>query len=258
MRREALGGARIGLFAALTSAMLASLHASERLVPASARPALRDRRAKKWAERVRRIFGVEVIVDGVIPESGKLLVIANHRAALDILVLLEIFGGHIVSRSDLAKWPLIGQAARSVGTIFVDRASKMSGADALREVERALRRNERVIVFPEGTTFEGDEVRPLQTPAFLPAARAGASILPVGIAYRTGSGAVFVGEAFGAHLLRATREPHTRVAICVGEPRAPGQATRAPARRKELLTLGEDLREDLQRLVARARSRVDA
>ncbi len=108
----------------------------------------------------------------------------------------------MVSRADLAGWPLIGFAARSVGTVFVDRADAASGASALRSMRTHLAAGSSVIVFPEGTTFPDDEVRPFQPGAFVAAARAGVDVLPVGLAYETGSGAAFFGEAFTAHLAR--------------------------------------------------------
>ena len=37
----------------------------------------------------------------------------------------------LLSRGDLERWPIIGRAAKSAGTIFVDRASKKSGARAV-------------------------------------------------------------------------------------------------------------------------------
>ena len=39
------------------------------------------------------------------------------------------------------------------------------------------------MLYPEGTTYSGDEVRPFRAGAFLAAQRTGAEIVPVGIAY---------------------------------------------------------------------------
>jgi 1-acyl-sn-glycerol-3-phosphate acyltransferase len=151
---------------------------------------------------------------------GRLLV-ANHRSMIDIGVLLREFGGHVVSRDDLANWPLVGAAARSVGTVFVDRSSATSGVHAIREMARLLEAGRLVSVFPEGTTFPDDEVRPFHKGAFVAAKIADAEILPVGIAYEPYEGAesaAFVDETFVAHLSRLAGAPRTRVAIAIGEP----------------------------------------
>jgi 1-acyl-sn-glycerol-3-phosphate acyltransferase len=73
-------------------------------------------------------------------------------------------------------------------------------------------------LFPEGTTFEGDEVRPFHGGALIAAARAGADILPAGLAYPASSGAAYVDETFLAHLGRMARARQTRMALAVGAP----------------------------------------
>ena len=73
------------------------------------------------------------------------------------------------------------------------------------------------MVYPEGTTFSGDEVRPFRPGAFLAAQRTGAEIVPVGIAYE-GDAASFGDEPFVAHLLRVSSARRTRVGLAVGEP----------------------------------------
>jgi 1-acyl-sn-glycerol-3-phosphate acyltransferase len=170
-----------------------------------------------WSAAMLTMFGLDVQVVGPLPEPGRgRLIVANHRSTADILILLRTFGPQMVSRADLARWPLIGPAARSVGTVFVDRKDAASGATAVRLICSRLEAGASVAVFPEGTTFPDDEVRPFQTGAFLAAARAGAELLPVGLAYQRGSGAAFFGETFPAHLSRMAAADPSRVVLCVG------------------------------------------
>ena len=86
--------------------------------------------------------------------------VMNHRSLLDIFVTLAFIEATIVSRADLARWPVIGVAARRVGTLFVDRTSKQSGSAAVNAMCGAVERGRGVMVYPEGTTFVGDEVTP--------------------------------------------------------------------------------------------------
>jgi 1-acyl-sn-glycerol-3-phosphate acyltransferase len=81
-----------------------------------------------------------------------------------------------------------------------------------------LREKATVILFPEGTTYPGDEVRPFFPGAFVAAMHTPIDIVPVGIAYASGSGAAFVDESFGAHLSRMAAAPPSKVAMCVGPP----------------------------------------
>jgi 1-acyl-sn-glycerol-3-phosphate acyltransferase len=219
--RELRRAARIAGFGGLTSSMLAGFVANEAIASPGDRDAVRERWVKAWCAAHLALFGVRVTVDGTAPPApagrGR-LVVANHRSTADILILLRTFGGHMLSRADLARWPLVGLAARSVGTLFGERGNAVSGATALRMLRTTLSRGATVIAFPEGTTFAEDAVQPFQAGCFVAASRAGAEILPAGLAYATGSGAAFVNESFPAHLARMAAARPSRAAICVGAP----------------------------------------
>jgi 1-acyl-sn-glycerol-3-phosphate acyltransferase len=189
----------------------------------------------KWIGRYGRtlldIYGVSVIATGAHLERrerypgtderglGRLFVM-NHRSALDIALGIALFEATMVSRADLARWPLLGTVARRVGTLFVDRESKRSGASVLRAMDAAVRAGRAVMIFPEGTTFTGDEVRPFKAGAFQTAQRTGAEVVPVGLAYDRNEVA-FLDEGFATHLRRVSGVPHTRASLMVGEPLRP-------------------------------------
>jgi 1-acyl-sn-glycerol-3-phosphate acyltransferase len=217
--REVRRAARVAGFGALTAAMLPGFVAHEALANPEDRERVRQRWVEAWCAMLLTLFGVDVRVQGRPPPRTRgHLVVANHRSTADILILLRSFGGHMVSRADLAKWPLVGAAARSVGTLFVDRNDAVSGATAVRSIRTRLARGATIIVFPEGTTFPEDEVKPFQPGAFVAAMRSGADVVPVGLAYATGSGAAFVNESFPAHLARMAAAPPSRAAMCIGAP----------------------------------------
>lgn len=245
---------RIGGFVAVTGGLLPLYFTRDRWTSDARRAEVRDRWVGRWSRSLLRLFRVRVDHRGSPPErarGGGRLVVANHRSALDVGVLLERFGGHMVSRADLSAWPIVGPAARSVGTVFVDRASTLSGAATIREVRGLLRKGETVLVFPEGTTFEGDAVRPFQAGAFSGALRTAASVIPVGIAYATGSGAAFVGESFTQHLARMAGSGPTRVVVRTGAPIPIREGSRAA-------DVASAAHAAVQELVHQARRDVDA
>jgi 1-acyl-sn-glycerol-3-phosphate acyltransferase len=250
LQGEVRRAARIAGFGALTGAMLPAFMAHRRLSPEHERDRVRRRWVGAWSGVLLEMFGVRAIVQGELPPPGSgLLVAANHRSTADILLLLRTFGGHMVSRADLAGWPLVGAAARAVGTLFVDRSDAASGATAVRTIRTRLVAGGTVIVFPEGTTFPDDEVRPFHAGAFVAAARSDARIVPVGLAYQRGSGAAFVHESFPAHLSRMAAAPPSRVVLVIGAPIA---ASKSKA--SELRDLAH---REVQNLVTQARSTVD-
>lgn len=220
--------ARVAGFASVTAAMLPAYAVRDAVAAPGARDALRDRWIGAWCDALLRIFAVDVTVRGDVARArGARLVIANHRSTIDIAVLLRVFGGHMMSRADLSKWPLIGAAARKVGTVFVDRSDAVSGATAVRAARQLLDEGRTIIVFAEGTTFSDDVVRPFHGGAFVAAAGTGAEIVPVGLAYPRGSGAAFVDESFPQHLSRMAMADPTRVVMSVGAPIVAGERVRA-------------------------------
>jgi 1-acyl-sn-glycerol-3-phosphate acyltransferase len=251
VRRELRRARRIAGFGAITSAMLPLFLAHEAVTRSPHRARVREAWVGTWCSALLGLFGVHVLTQGTMPpRGGGHLIVSNHRSTADILLLLRAFGGCMVSRSDLARWPLVGIAARSVGTVFVDRSDVVSGANAVRAIRDRLRAGDAVIVFPEGTTFPDDEVRPFRAGAFVAALHSDADVVPVGLAYARGSGAAFVNESFQAHLARMAAAAPSSVAMCVGEPIAIGGDVRAAE-------LRDHAQEAVVRLVADARRLVD-
>ena len=180
----------------------------------------------RFGRRMSRLFGIEVKTSGIGPEGfvpgpGKdgwgRVCVSIHRSGLDILVTMAHLEGKHVSRADLAGWPVIGTIARRAGILFVDRESKRSAAAVVHKMIEVVTAGRGVTIFPEGTTFPGDEVRPFKPGAFAVARRTGCEIVPVGIAY-AGTGLSFDEESFLEHMRRVTGAPSTRIGLAVGEP----------------------------------------
>jgi 1-acyl-sn-glycerol-3-phosphate acyltransferase len=213
----------------------------------------------RWARTNLWIFGVQVEVHsphtseaGLYPSLGSngvgRIFVANHSSGLDIPIILTVAEAHCISRHDVANWPLIGRVARRVGTLFVDRESRRSGASVLQEVDQALACGEGVAMFPEGTSYDGDEVHEFRNGAFNAARRAGSEIVPLGIAYGDDA-AYFHNSEFMTHIKRFAVLKKMRVAVEVGEPLAMAEGS--------TLETKDLARERVQELVGRARARLD-
>jgi len=223
---------------------LAAVHQS--MVPEDERERVFQRYLPHWARSLVRSCGGDVTLtpDSVVPRHTRArLIVSNHRSPFDIGVLLGIFGGHALSRADLEGWPVLGMAARRAGTIFVDRQNAGSGASAIRAIRQRLKGGSSILIFPEGSTFPGDEVQPFKPGAFSALRGLDVEIVPVGLAYD--HGAEYVNESFVNHVLRVTKRPRTRCVVQVGTPRlADGRAAE----------LASQLHLEVQSLVVRARS----
>lgn len=210
-----------------------------------------DRYVHLWAQAERRLLGVEMRVEGQPAPvgAGGRLVVCNHRSAVDIVVMLDLFGGQILARGDMAEWPLVGPLVRAAGTLFVDREESGSRATAVRKIRERLMAGRSVTVFAEGTTYPGDEVRPFHPGAFLGVTAPGSIVQPVGLAYQS-EDAFYGDEPFGAHMKRVLLLPRVRVAVAMGAPIPAG----GPAAGRGARRLCEESREAVQGLVLRARA----
>lgn len=112
-----------------------------------------------------------------IPQTGKLLVIANHESFLDGLLLglfLPIRATFVVHTTVLNNW-FFRQILRLVPHLAVDPSSPM----AMKKVIKLLESNKPVVIFPEGRiTLTGSLMKVYDGPGFV-AAKTGATILPV-------------------------------------------------------------------------------
>lgn len=247
--------ARSAGFVSLTFTFLAGLESERLLSPKD--KGTQEEILYRWMQRygkgLLRLYGLAVEARGERPPRypgrdargvGRIFVM-NHRSMFDIFVNIAFIEANIVSRADLAEWPVIGVAARRVGTLFVDRSSKKSGAAVIQAMTGAIEQGRGVMIYPEGTTHAGDVVREFRPGGFLAAQRADAEVVPVGIAYG-GDDASFVDEPFPAHLRRVSGSRVTRVGLVLGEPITPPHA--------DVDALREAARERVQTLVNEARS----
>lgn len=229
-RIGARGALRLIGLGAATLAWLSAAALHEALLPPKQRGPVFQRYLKRWGHSLVRSTGGHVFLtpDSSVPAHvGARLVVANHRSPFDIGILLSLFGGHALSRADLAAWPVIGMAAQRAGTIFVDRENADSGAAAIRAIRKKLTQEASILVFPEGSTFVGDEVRPFKPGAFTALRGLPAQVVPVGLAYDPG--VEWANETFVGHVLRVAQRPQTRVVVAIGPPITPVGHTREVA-----------------------------
>lgn len=142
----------------------------------------RDRHVLAWAGKLMRILNIDLQITGTPPVGGAVLV-ANHVSWLDIHVLHSLLPVHFISKAEVRDWPLLGDLARASGTLFITREKK---ADAIRvnhEMVAELAAGECLAFFPEGTTSDGQDMRPFFPSLFQPAVDAGCPVIPAAIRY---------------------------------------------------------------------------
>lgn len=136
---------------------------------------------------LRLILNIKVTIAGDEGqlERGGYVVIANHVSYVDGIVLGSIFPIVFVSKREVKKWPIVGQWNVLCGTIFINRQRKNEVGAMVREMTRKLRQEANVLLFPEGTSTNGEKMLPFQTVPLAAPLRSRSIIVPVNLAYKT-------------------------------------------------------------------------
>lgn len=177
-------------------------------------------RFRAAAAELCAIHGFEVVLRGWFPTGGA-IVVANHVSYLDPIVIASRVACAPISKGEVARWPVIGTAARSLGVDFVDRDCTWSGARTLRRARAALLAGAKILNFPEGTTTDGTELLPFRRGVFGLARLTGLPIVPVALRYASPDLAWFGGATFLPHYLRTASRQSLAVHIDVGAPIVP-------------------------------------
>jgi len=163
-----------------------------------------------WAPGLLHGAGARLKVCGLerIDWSKPHVFVANHQSMIDICALFRALPVPVrfVLKQELAKVPFVGWYARSMGMVFIERASARSSARRLHAAVDIVRGGASVCAFPEGTRGRG-RVGPFKGGAFQLAIEAGVSVVPVAI---EGSGRVLPGAGF--------RVRPGRIAVRIGDP----------------------------------------
>ena len=136
---------------------------------------------------LRLILNIKVTVAGDEGqlERGGYVIIANHVSYVDGIVLGSIFPIVFVSKREVKKWPIVGQWNVLCGTIFINRQRKNEVGALVREMTRKLRQEANILLFPEGTSTNGEKMLPFQTVPLAAPLRSRSIIVPVTLAYTT-------------------------------------------------------------------------
>lgn len=155
----------------------------------------RTRRRWRWISRlinwnfaalVRTVLNIKITVEGDRDhlESGGYFIISNHLGYVDGIVLGSVFPVIYVSKKEVRGWPLIGPWTALCGTVYIDRRRKDKIPLLVGEIARKLKQKANVLIFPEGTSTNGDQLLPFQSAHFAAALRAQAATVPVTLTYQ--------------------------------------------------------------------------
>jgi 1-acyl-sn-glycerol-3-phosphate acyltransferase len=129
-----------------------------------------------------RAVGVRVRVRGIerIP-PGVCLFVANHTSSADAPAVVGAIPRRIaiLPKESLFKWPIVGQAFRSVHFIPVNRSVHESAVASVEKAAEALRAGQSILIYPEGTRSPDGRLQRFKKGAVVMAIKAGVPIVPM-------------------------------------------------------------------------------
>lgn len=137
-----------------------------RALEARAQALHKAQRQRAGSTALVKILGFTSEIHGSIPEGMPSLIVANHIGTLDPWLLASRFNVAFVAKAEMGSWPIIKTVCRAVGVIFAHRRNVMKTHDTVNEIHERMRSGVSVLIFPEGTTSNGQQLLPFKTGGF--------------------------------------------------------------------------------------------
>jgi len=145
-----------------------------------------------------RMLGFRVCLIGRPTADRPALFAANHVSYTDITILGSLIPGSFIAKAEVANWPFFGWLAKLQRTVFVDRQIR-SAAIQRDVISERLVAGDALILFPEGTSGNGNRPLPFKTALFAAAEKSGNTgpvvVQPVSLAYTRLDG-IPIGRSF--------------------------------------------------------------
>ncbi len=148
--------------------------------------------AKRFPQAYHRmlagLLGYRVTVEGNIPKGVPVLLAANHVSWIDIVVLSSVAPVSFIAKREVGEWPLFGALARLQRTVFVDRTVRHATGRSRDDIKERLQGNDVLVLFAEGTSSDGINVKQFKSSFFGAAALDDVRVVPVTLSYNKVNG----------------------------------------------------------------------
>jgi len=209
---------------------------------------LRSSLQRRYSRMLLRCMGMRLRVSderGVRRPEGGVMIVAGHVSWTDVLVLSAIAPASFVARADLLDWRVLGSLARRMRIIPIERQNLRALPATIGVAADRLRRGERVVVFPEGTTWCGRAYGGFRPAMFQAAIDAECPVQPISVRYTTAdrltTGPCFVGEeTIGQSISRIIRQENVTAAVRLAPIEYPGESRHDLAARTERAVRGAE------------------
>jgi lyso-ornithine lipid O-acyltransferase len=140
-------------------------------------------------------FQVEVFgYDAERMKNDNYLMVGNHMSYMDILVFAAHQPALFVTSEDMGEVPVLGHITKMAGCIFIERRNRSKVDRDISAMTDALKQGLNILIYPEGTSTNGQQLLPFKKSLLMSAVEAGRDIQPVCLKYTE-----IDGEPFGPH-----------------------------------------------------------
>tara|TARA_B100000579_G_scaffold435485_1_gene458889 strand:- start:1278 stop:2054 length:777 start_codon:yes stop_codon:yes gene_type:complete len=137
---------------------------------------------------IKNIVGIKINSEGLEENEREglgTLYIANHVSWFDILCLGSMLNARFIAKKEVAEMGIFGFLARLSNTFFIDNSDKNMIYQYNNFIREKLIKGESLILFPEGTTSDGNGIRKFKSSLFecLNSSESQINVQPISICY---------------------------------------------------------------------------
>lgn len=190
------------------------------------------RNVSKYSREALKLmnFQVEAVnLDRQLLQNQNFLMVSNHMSYIDILVMSSIQPSVFVTSVDMASVFFLGTMAEMGGSLFIERRHRGQIQEDVKMISETLRQGFHVVIYPEGTSSNGQELLPFKRSLLMSAFEAGRDILPICLKYTEINGEPFGpqnadlvcwygGMSFGPHFANLAKIKNVRAEVHFLEP----------------------------------------
>ena len=136
-----------------------------------------------WGRLLMASIGIDLNVLGEenLTAQRPAVFIFNHRNQADPLIAGRLVSDNFTSvgKKELESNPIMGTIGKMMDAAFIDRDDPKAAVESLRKVEELARKGLSILIAPEGTRLDTNEVGPFKKGPFRIAMSAGIPIVPI-------------------------------------------------------------------------------
>lgn len=148
----------------------------------------------RWCQRALRTMDFEIECVGLEKlqlDQKNYLFVSNHMSYLDVLIFSSKLPSVFVTSVDMGEVFFLGTLAEMGGSIFVERRSRHRVDADLSTMTETLRKGFNIVIYPEGTSTNGQKLLPFKKSLLMSAVDAEREIVPVAVKYMEIDGVPF-------------------------------------------------------------------